>query len=121
MELVMEYYSKRNKGTGFTDSQKIWNFGPQKIRPNFSKEIQENLANYGNPPNGCTPGYEGNYQGEISYFAKRYSTASRINNSGLSRFKTLFELNGYTNFTTSSKIQDLMAFGGKSNKDIKFS
>lgn len=121
MELVMEYYSKRNKGTGFTKSLKIWNFGPQKLSPKFSEEIQENLANYGNPPNGCLPGYEGNYQGEISYFVKRYSTASRINNSGLSRFKTLFELNGYTNFTTSSKIQDLMAFGGISNQDIKFS
>ena len=119
MKLLMDYYSSKKTGTGYTGTEAIWNFGEQEIKPNFSKEIQKNQSKY-RRPNGCLPGYKGNYQGQISYFVKRYSTASRINNSGLSIYATLFALNGYSGFTGDSTFKDLMDYGGISNKDVVF-
>ena len=119
MKLLMDYYSSKKAGTGYTGTEAIWNFGEQEIKPNFSKEIQKNQSKY-RRPNGCLPGYKGNYQGQISYFVKRYSTASRINNNGLSIYATLFALNGYSGFTGDSTFKDLMDYGGISNKDVVF-
>jgi len=105
MKLLMDYFPKRADGT-----KKGWEFGYKKIPPTFSPDIQKNLRNY-QRPNGYLPGYEGNYQGEIGYFTKKYATLARVNNNGISAIATLFTINGYpSKIDGNTKLSDLIKF-----------
>ena len=113
MKLLMDYFKDRADGTA-----KGWEFGYKKIPPSFSPEIQNNPRNY-QRPNGYLPGYEGNYQGEIGYFVKRYATFARVNNNGISGIATLFTINNYpSKIDGNTKLNDLMKFNP--NTEIKF-
>jgi hypothetical protein len=105
MKLLMDYFPSRANGTA-----KGWEFGYKKIPPFFSPEIQKNPKNY-QRPNGYVPGYEGNYQGEIGYFTKKYAVGARVLNTGLSGIATLFTINGYpSKIDGNTKLSDLMKF-----------
>jgi hypothetical protein len=105
MKLLMDYFPSRANGTA-----KGWEFGYKKIPPFFSPEIQKNPKNY-QRPNGYVPGYEGNYQGEIGYFTKKYAVGARVLNTGLSGIATLFTINGYpSKIDGNTKLSDLIKF-----------
>ena len=113
MKLLMDYFKDRANGTS-----KGWEFGYKKIPPNFSPEIQKNPRTY-QRPNGYLPGYEGDYQGEIGYFVKRYATFARVNNNGISGIATLFTINDYpSKIDGNTKLNDLIKFNP--NTEIKF-
>tara|TARA_R110000803_G_scaffold20985_3_gene53321 strand:+ start:653 stop:2026 length:1374 start_codon:yes stop_codon:yes gene_type:complete len=110
MKKLMDYFGNRASGAGGTGR---WAFGPQKISPNFSNEIHKAAANY-NRPNGCLPGYRGNYQGELGYFTKVYATGARVGNGGISKVATIFGINGFPNVNGNTKLSDLLSFNNNS-------
>jgi len=113
IKLLMDYFLERANGT-----KKGWEFGPREIKPTFSEEIQSNLSNY-QRPNGFLPGYKGDYNGEIGYFAKRYATFARVNNNGISSIATIFKLNDYPqDVNGNTKLGDLIKFNPST--EIKF-
>ena len=113
--LLLRYYEKVANGTGVG-----WGFGHKTIPQYFSEEIQDNPNTYLRP-NGCLPGYRGNYQGQIGYFVKKYATFARVNNNAISAFSGIFDINGYpTSIDGNTLMQDLVAFN-PSNTSIKLS
>lgn len=108
MELLMNYFPPRAKGT-----QSGWEFGYKKINQFWSPEIQYSPSTY-QRPNGHTPGYEGQYNGEIGYFTKKYAVGARVLNNSISGIATIFNLNGYPKtIDGNTKLKDLLAFDEK--------
>jgi len=97
---------------------KKWSFGYKKIPPFWSIDVHRNPSNYGRT-NGYLPGYEGQYNGEIGYFTKKYATGARVSNTGISGIVTLFSLNSYTGeLNGNTKLIDLVNFNPPDKKII---
>ena len=96
-----------------------WSFGEKKISPNWSREIAKNPTNY-KRGNGCLPGYQGTYNGQLGYFTKKYATFSRVSNGSIGRLLTIFELNGLNGLKGgNTTLKELLVFNDDS--EIKFS
>lgn len=90
VEKLLNYIKGAGEGT-----KSGWSYGPKTIPQYFSNEIDRNRKNY-QRPDGCLPGYTGNYQGQLGFYVKRYATGARVLNNGISGIKTIFKFNGYT-------------------------
>jgi hypothetical protein len=114
IELLMNYFETRANGT-----EPGWEFGPKTIPQYYSKEIETNPKTY-QRPNGCLPGYKGDYQGQIGYFVKRYATFARVNNNGISALMTIFFMNDYpSKIDGNTLLSDLLAFNPSTPIKIK--
>ena len=109
LEKLLDFLETRGSGKASG-----WKFGPVTIPQYFSNEIDRNRKNY-QRPDGCLPGYTGNYQGQLGYFVKRYATFARVNNNGISGIKTIFKFNGYgPDIDGNTKLPDLFKFNNNS-------
>jgi len=114
IELLMNYFETRANGT-----EPGWEFGPKTIPQYYSKEIANNPKTY-QRPNGCLPGYTGDYQGQIGYFVKRYATFARVNNNGISALMTIFSINGYpSKIDGNTLLSDLLAYNPPGDIKLK--
>jgi hypothetical protein len=89
LTLLLDYIKGAGNGT-----KSGWAYGPKTIPQYYSNEIAGNPRNY-QRPDGCLPGYTGNYQGQLGFFTKKYATFARVNNNTISELKTIFKYNGY--------------------------
>ena len=102
---LIRYFKDRSTGKapGFR-------FGTQTIPQYYSNEIGGNQRNY-QRPDGCLPGYTGDFQGQIGFFVKKYATFARVNNNGITGIATIFKLNGYPGkIDGNTTLKELMAF-----------
>jgi len=114
VELLMNYFETRANGT-----EPGWEFGPKTIPQYYSKEIANNPKTY-QRPNGCLPGYTGDYQGQIGYFVKRYATFARVNNNGISALMTIFSINDYpSKIDGNTLLSDLLAYNPPGDIKLK--
>jgi hypothetical protein len=114
IELLMNYFETRANGT-----EPGWEFGPKTIPQYYSTNIEKNPKTY-QRPNGCLPGYTGDYQGQIGYFVKRYATFARVNNNGISALMTIFFMNDYpSKIDGNTLLSDLLAFNPSTPIKIK--
>ena len=87
--LLLNYIKGAGDGT-----KSGWAYGPKTIPQAFIPEIDNNPKTY-QRPDGCLPGYTGNYQGQLGFFTKRYATFARVNNNTITRLNTIFKYNSY--------------------------
>ena len=87
--LLLDYIEGAGNGT-----KSGWSYGPKTIPQSFVDEINENPKTYYRP-DGCLPGYTGNYQGQLGFFTKKYATFARVNNNTITKLNTIFKYNDY--------------------------
>jgi len=75
------------------------------IAPSFSKEISENVKNYGMSP--WLPGYNFVFTGQLDQYVKIYSTGARAGNSYINTIVSYFAANGIV-IRPESKIQEII-------------
>jgi hypothetical protein len=102
---LINYFINRSTG-----NYKGFKFGNITIPQYYSIDIQKNPRNY-QRPDGCLPGYTGNFQGQIGFFFKKYATFSRVNNNSINNIATIFALNGYPRKVDGNTLlKDLVSF-----------
>ena len=113
MNLLMGYFTRVATGKA-----RNYPFGNVVIPQFFSEDINKRYNTYLRP-DGCLPGYRGNFQGELGFFVKKYATFARVNNNGITGIWTIFSINGYNEkIDHNTLIQDLLDYN-PSNQTIE--
>ena len=113
MNLLMDYFTRVATGKA-----RNYPFGNVVIPQFFSEDINKRYNTY-RRPDGCLPGYRGNFQGELGFFVKKYATFARVNNNGITGIWTIFSINGYNEkIDHNTLIQDLLDYN-PSNQTIE--